>query len=267
MKGEKSVFSPKAKALGFPHAKILMSTWHKSGNYSSIQDLLVTKSGLTIDEITKPKSIPPNSINNIAKAADVIFEKMHAGCPITIIGDYDADGITSTAILYKLLSHFGVTPTTIIPRRFTDGYGVSISHIEGLKNSLIITVDNGITAVEPIKKAKEQGNTVIILDHHLASETLPEADVIVDPHIPGDTSVFKEYCSAGLSYKLAQYMCKNDISKDTPRLIQDLNVLAMIGTLADVMPLRGDNRKIVIDGLSIINNHMQKTKLSFACDY
>lgn len=93
--------------------------------------------------------------------------------PVVIVGDYDADGVTATAILVKLLHHFGVSPRAIIPRRFTNGYGITHSLVEGISHSLLITVDNGIAAVEPIQAAKAAGNVVLILDHHLPQAEIP----------------------------------------------------------------------------------------------
>ena len=176
------------------------------------------------------------------------------GLPVVIVGDYDADGITSTAILVKLLRHFGVTPQTIIPRRFTDGYGINETLIEGISDSLIITVDNGIAAVEPILAAKEAGNKIIVLDHHLPQETLPLADIIVDPHIHPEKNGYEDYCGAGLAYKLAEYLCAGQTAQEKKSLFFDLLVLSCLGTLADVMPLTGDNRYLVTQGLRIINH-------------
>ena len=173
--------------------------------------------------------------------------------PVVIVGDYDADGVTATAILVKLLHHFGVSPRAIIPRRFTNGYGITHSLVEGISHSLLITVDNGIAAVEPIQAAKAAGNVVLILDHHLPQAEIPPADVIVDPHLHPERNGYEHYCGAGLAYKLAEYLCREASSQEKKDLFFDLLVLACLGTLADVMPLTGDNRRLVMSGLAVIN--------------
>ena len=161
-----------------------MQQWKKRGTYHSVLEAIQEMSGLTEEELLSPSHIEPNRIQNIPEAAECIRAcAITQGMPVVIVGDYDADGITSTAILVKLLGHFGVRTKTIIPKRFTDGYGISESLIQGITNSLIITIDNGVSAIEPIRAAKAAGNTVIVLDHHLPQDTLPEADLIVDPHI------------------------------------------------------------------------------------
>ena len=188
-----------------------------------------------------------------AQKGETIEECIRKNMPVVIVGDYDADGITSTTILTRLLYSMGVKVRPIIPRRFTDGYGVSDSILKGVENSLIITVDNGIAAGDVLDKAAtEHGNTVVVLDHHLADGREPKrAAVICDPHMDGDSSPYKEYCGAGLAFKLAQYMLR---VADISAMPDDLLVLACIGTIADSMPLTGDNRAIVMNGLRRVNS-------------
>ena len=182
-----------------------MQQWKKRGDYRSVAEAVQGMSGLTLEELRSPAHVEPETIENLAVCGEALKQwAIRDGLPVVIVGDYDADGITSTAILVKLLRHFGVTPQTIIPRRFTDGYGINETLIEGISDSLIITVDNGIAAVEPILAAKEAGNKIIVLDHHLPQETLPPADIIVDPHIHPEKNGYEDYCGAGLAYKLEE---------------------------------------------------------------
>lgn len=232
-----------------------MQQWKKRGDYHSVAEAVQGMSGLTLEELCSPAHVDPNTIEHLAACGDAIRQwAFQEGLPVVIVGDYDADGITSTAILVKLFRHFGVTPQTIIPRRFTDGYGISETLIEGISDSLILTVDNGIAAIEPIAAAKESGNKVIVLDHHLPQETLPPADIIVDPHIHPENNGYEDYCGAGLAYKLAEYLCSDQTAQEKKGLFFDLLVLACLGTLADVMPLTGDNRYLVTQGLRVINH-------------
>lgn len=228
--------------------------WKKRGDYSSVQQLMTARSGMSFEEIMLPRTVPPKDIENLYQAAVVIYKNMRS-MPVIIIGDYDADGVTSTAMLYRLFRFWGVAPKTIIPRRMTDGYGISEKLVAGIKNSLIITVDNGISALEPIRQAKAQGNIVLVIDHHLPPQELPEADVILDPHVNPEKNPYVDYCGAGLVLKLAECMLsKMQGKKVADNLLANLTVLACIGTISDVMPLTGDNRRIVKQGLEIMNS-------------
>lgn len=232
-----------------------MQQWKKRGTYHSVLEAIQEMSGLTEEELLSPSHIEPNRIQNIPEAAECIRAcAITQGMPVVIVGDYDADGITSTAILVKLLGHFGVRTKTIIPKRFTDGYGISESLIQGITNSLIITIDNGVSAIEPIPRRQSGRKHCIVLDHHLPQDTLPEADLIVDPHIFPEKNGYEHYCGAGLAYKLAEFLCASESSQQKKGLFFDLLVLACIGTLADVVPLTGDNRYLVIAGLRVINH-------------
>ena len=146
-----------------------MQQWKKRGTYHSVLEAIQEMSGLTEEELLSPSHIEPNRIQNIPEAAECIRAcAITQGMPVVIVGDYDADGITSTAILVKLLGHFGVRTKTIIPKRFTDGYGISESLIQGITNSLIITIDNGVSAIEPIRAAKAEAERAA--EHHVTPQ-------------------------------------------------------------------------------------------------
>lgn len=231
-----------------------MQVWQKRGNATTILEAILARAEASEGELLSPCPVPPEAIDGIPAAADLIVRcALQGDMPVVIVGDYDADGVTATAILVKLLHHFGVSPRAIIPRRFTNGYGITHSLVEGISHSLLITVDNGIAAVEPIQAAKAAGNVVLILDHHLPQAEIPPADVIVDPHLHPERNGYEHYCGAGLAYKLAEYLCREASSQEKKDLFFDLLVLACLGTLADVMPLTGDNRRLVMSGLTVIN--------------
>lgn len=231
-----------------------MQVWQKRGNATTILEAILARAEASEEELLSPCPVPPEAIDGIPAAADLIVRcALQGDMPVVIVGDYDADGVTATAILVKLLHHFGVSPRAIIPRRFTNGYGITHSLVEGISHSLLITVDNGIAAVEPIQAAKAAGNVVLILDHHLPQAEIPPADVIVDPHLHPERNGYEHYCGAGLAYKLAEYLCREESSQEKKDLFFDLLVLACLGTLADVMPLTGDNRRLVMSGLTVIN--------------
>ena len=231
-----------------------MQVWQKRGNATTILEAILARAEGSEEELLAPCPVPPEAIDGIPAAADLIVRcALQGDMPVVIVGDYDADGVTATAIQVKLLHHFGVSPRAIIPRRFTNGYGITHSLVEGISHSLLITVDNGIAAVEPIQAAKAAGNVVLILDHHLPQAEIPPADVIVDPHLHPERNGYEHYCGAGLAYKLAEYLCREASSQEKKDLFFDLLVLACLGTLADVMPLTGDNRRLVMSGLTVIN--------------
>lgn len=240
-----------------------MQVWQKRGNATTILEAILARAEASEGELLAPCPIPPEAIDGIPAAADLIVRcALQGDMPVVIVGDYDADGVTATAILVKLLHHFGVSPRAIIPRRFTNGYGITHSLVEGISHSLLITVDNGIAAVEPIQAAKAAGNVVLILDHHLPQAEIPPADVIVDPHLHPERNGYEHYCGAGLAYKLAEYLCREASSQEKKDLFFDLLVLACLGTLADVMPLTGDNRRLVMSGLAVINRYSWYHQLS-----
>lgn len=231
--------------------------WIQNPNqYKSIEDAILGMSGQTELELLSPDTVPPDCVDGIPEAARAIQFAIENKIPVKIVGDYDVDGITSTAILTKLLNYYGVEPSTYIPKRFTDGYGVSEKILAGVKNTLIITVDNGIAAGDVLDKAVEEGrNGVVVLDHHLPDGREPKnAIAVVDPYLHPDLNEFTEYCGAGLAFKLAEYMLLDEPLAMAEKHLNDIQVLACFGTIADSMPLIGDNRRIVMDGIALVNS-------------
>lgn len=223
--------------------------WKKRGNARNITEVIKEISRLSLEEVSNPAPISSLSIMGMEEAADILLHAIESKSPITIVGDYDADGITSTAILWHVLRYLDVTPRTRLPKRYSEGYGLSMRVVDEIDSGVVITVDNGIAALEQVKAAKRKGLTVIVLDHHLPGNELPEADIVVDPHIAPEQSGFSDYCGAGLSYKMAQLLIDDD------DFLRKMEALAAIGTVADVMPLIGDNRIVVKEGLQCINQH------------
>lgn len=168
---------------------------------------------------------------------------------IAIFGDYDADGVTATAILYSYLDTVGADVMYYIPQREGEGYGMNIAAVDTLADAavqLIITVDNGISAVAEIQHAMARGMDVVVTDHHRPHEVLPAAVAVVDPYQSGCGSTFKELCGAGVVLKLL--IALEDGDEDA--VMAEYADLAAIGTIADVMPLVGENRSIITAGLA-----------------
>lgn len=170
-----------------------------------------------------------------------------------VFGDYDADGVTATVLLYSYLRDKGADVDFRLPRRDGEGYGLHRSELEEMAaagTSLIITVDNGITAVEEAATAKALGMDMVITDHHMPQDRLPEAVAVVDPHRPDCESQCKEYAGVGVAFKL---VCALEGDSDT--VLEQYSDLVAIGTLADVMSLRGENRLLVKRGLQKLNQN------------
>ena len=203
---------------------------------------------------------------NMDQAVQMFLDAAKQDLRIAIYGDYDCDGVTSLSIFTLLARALKLNNLqTIAPGRFTDGYGINQDRVEGLIENnvdLIVTVDNGIAALDPIRRAKEAGVKVLILDHHEAKEELPAADLIVDPHCTGACldAPFDDLCGAGLSFFFAKKCLDNTLflrDEFKQELILKMLGIAAIGTIADLVKLQYDNRWIVRHGLEAIHEgHM-----------
>lgn len=188
----------------------------------------------------------PNEIKDMAIAATIIEETMDNGDKITVYGDYDCDGITATVILYSYLEAMGANVDWYIPSR-DEGYGLNkkaIDYLEQNGTKLVVTVDNGISAVEEAEYLKEKNIDLIITDHHQVPEILPYAKAVVDPHRPDDNSKYKDLAGCGVALKLVM-----SIEGDFESVLENWGDLAAIGTVGDLVPLTGENRVIVKRGL------------------
>jgi single-stranded-DNA-specific exonuclease len=173
---------------------------------------------------------------------------------VLIYGDYDVDGITSTSMLYLFLKSLHMDVSFFIPDRIEDGYGLSIGAIDKAlahHPKLLITVDCGIVSYHEVEYVKSLNVDIIITDHHTLNETLPRAIAAINPHRPDNTYPYPELCGAGVTFKLIQAMCQRLPSKDA---FLDYLDLVAIGTIADVVPLTGENRIFVAKGLEVISH-------------
>lgn len=190
----------------------------------------------------------PALLTDMDAACQRIWQAIDNGETIAVFGDYDVDGVTATALLYQHLKGMGATVKCMLPSREGDGYGLSKNAIQSMHNkgcSLIVTVDNGISAVEEAEFAASLGMDLIITDHHLPPETLPKAVAVVDPRREDDHSPFKGLCGAGVAFKL----CAALDGCPPEEMLDYCGDLAAVGTVADVMPLVGENRTLVKAGL------------------
>lgn len=195
----------------------------------------------------------PRECADIEIAADIVNDAIEKGEKIAIFGDYDCDGVTATALLCNFLKAEGADCIYYIPDRFTEGYGMNCDAVkklaeEGVK--LIITVDNGIVCFEEIALAKKLGMRVVVTDHHLPQDTLPEADAVVDPHRNDCHSTFKSVCGAQVVFRL---ICVMEGREPEELLPYFADILA-VAVIADIMPLTLENRCIVKMGVEKLKN-------------
>ena len=191
-------------------------------------------------------------LKNLSAMCEKIYQAIHSPGDILLVQDYDVDGVSSGYIMNELCKYLGRAPRVRFSRRFSDGYGLNPAIIDEIDNGTVIAVDSGIVAFDAVSKAKAKGLTVLIVDHHEPKREngriiLPEADMILNPKAISDPGQFKEYCAAGLALRIAEEMVKD------AEILKKMTVFAMLGTIADVVPLVKDNRRIVVDGLKAFN--------------
>ena len=196
----------------------------------------------------------PFEMTDMDLAAGRVGLAMSRGEKIAVFGDYDVDGITATCLLSDFLRRHGADVISYIPGRMEEGYGlnpIAIHQLHGEGVKLIITVDCGITAIEEAQLCKELGIDLVITDHHECKDTLPEAIAVVDPHRPDGGYPHKTLSGVGVAFKLASALCGSQ-----EEVLEDYADMVCLGTVADVMPLQGENRVFVSRGLK----SLQKTR-------
>ncbi|CAD0225407.1 MULTISPECIES: single-stranded-DNA-specific exonuclease RecJ [Planktothrix] len=196
---------------------------------------------------------PLEEFKDLEKSVELLENAINQGDKIAICGDYDADGMTSTALLMRSLSTLGANVNYAIPSRMKEGYGINTRIVEEFHQEdvkIILTVDNGISAYQPIARAKELGLIVIITDHHDLPEKLPPADAILNPKLLPLLSPYRGLAGVGVAYVLA--ICLSQKLGKIQGLVNPLLELFTLGTIADLAPLVGVNRRWLKRGLKLI---------------
>lgn len=243
----------------------------KNKNITKLEALILANRDIVdpkvVDSFINPtleKLHDPFLLKDMEKAIDLIIETMENGESIRIFGDYDQDGISSTMTLLDGLLYFYDDISYDIPDRVIDGYGISYRMIDRAieaNTSLVITCDNGISAIDQVKRLKENGIKVIVTDHHQVSkkedgewveQILPQADCVINPKRLDNTYPFDDLCGAGVAFKLIQALYQR-LDGDMEYLYGLLEYVAM-GTVCDVVSLTDENRIFVREGLKRINN-------------
>lgn len=207
---------------------------------------------LRLNQIPGPFQLP-----GLAQACEVLLAAISAKRKLVVYGDYDCDGITATAIMYRCLKLLGGDVTYFVPSRIDDGYGLNSDRLRELREQgaeVVVTVDCGIASLAEAELAREIGLQLVITDHHQLGPTLPVAAAIVHPALPGGGYPFAGLCGAGVAFKLAWGLCQRHCGSDKlpepqRQLLFQALAFAAIGTIADVVPLRQENRILVHQGL------------------
>ena len=225
-----------------------------------LAQVLINRGIDSVEEVQgfiEPESLvlpaPMDEFPDLAASVKLLREAISAGQKIAICGDYDADGMTSTALLLRALRALGANVDYAIPSRMREGYGINDRiveefHAEGV--ALILTVDNGIAAYGPVARARELGVKVIITDHHDLPPKLPPADAILNPKLIAESSPYRGLAGVGVAYVLA--ICLAQDMQKVGGLVKPLLELFTLGTIADLAPLTGVNRRWVKRGLRLL---------------
>ena len=226
------------------------------GGYAPLAAMILASRGMTNEKQANAyldcngPLLDPFLMTDMDLAAGRVGLAMARGEKIAIFGDYDVDGITATCLLTDFLRRNGTDCVPYIPGRLEEGYGLNPIAIRQLKEEgvqLIVTVDCGITAVEEAKLCKSMGIDLVITDHHECKEVLPEAVAVVDPHRIDGGYPHKELSGVGVAFKLASALCGSQ-----EEVLAYYADMVCLGTVADVMPLHGENRVFVSRGLEAL---------------
>ena len=205
----------------------------------------------SLDHLGDPALLP-----DYAAARDILLDARERKLKVFVHGDYDVDGVSSAAIFDRFLRRIGVDVHTHVPHRIREGYGIHQSAVEAAKAmgaAVFLTCDCGVSAIEQIAAAREAGMRVIVTDHHALGETLPNAEALVNPHRPDSLYPHAELSGAGVVFRLCEGLAR-ELQLPVDKYRRAYLDLATLGTVADVMPLEGENRIIAYHGLPLLQN-------------
>jgi single-stranded-DNA-specific exonuclease len=210
-------------------------------------------------DLSMSRLLPPDGLSNLDRAVHLLLSAIHNGKRIVVVGDFDCDGATGTAVAVRGLAMLGAAHVLYkVPHRVLHGYGLTpalVDELAGMEPDLIITVDSGIACLPGVSRAKALGYSVLVTDHHLPGELLPPADVILNPNLPGDGFPSKSLAGVGVMFYLLLSLRRALREAGLPGADADLSSLldlVAIGTVADMVKLDANNRRLVRAGLSRI---------------
>lgn len=221
----------------------------KNESLHTITDVICSNTGMSKETLLDDRTI--YHLDGLDEAVTLIKDGVRDGKTFYIMGDFDVDGIMASAGLVMGLGRLHAKKMVRLPRRFTEGYGLQVDTVKDCEDGqILITVDNGISAIDAIKLAKEKHMTVLVIDHHLpvidpetGEPVYPDADLIIDPNAIENSADFNGYCGAGLVYKLCEKLLEHD------PILRKIRSFSAIATIADSVPLIYENRRIVKEGL------------------
>ena len=238
------------------------SAWalENAGVHPLLAKLYAARGVQSLDELDDglAKLLPPSSMKGCLEAARLLADAIAADKRLCIVADYDCDGATACAVGVRGLKLLGARQVSyLVPDRVVDGYGLTASIADRVKaqgSDVLITVDNGIASVEGVARATELGLQTLITDHHLPGETLPEADVIVNPNQPGCTFESKSMAGVGVMFYVllalrAELRDRGAFTQATQPKLDNLLPIVALGTVADVVKLDANNRRLVAQGI------------------
>ncbi len=229
------------------------------GPVAPLVDVVLANRGLTAGDIADSPGIlqDPFSMKDMDRLAERIVEAVRSGERIVVFGDYDVDGVTSTAVLMDFLDRVGADVVSILPDRYRDGYGMKPPGVRRAIEAgaqLIVTADNGISSFEAVDAANAAGIDVLVTDHHQPQGRLPDALAVVNPNRPDCNYVFKGLAAVGVAFKAVQALSDSLIEASERRAyLNSLLDLVALGTVADIAPMLGENRLLTRRGMQILD--------------
>jgi len=226
--------------------------------YESLLEALLSSRGLSWEDLAiNPEHLhPPELMADMERGAARLERAIRQGERIVVFGDYDADGVTSTALLLDFLEQVGANCGHLLPDRHRDGYGIRAPSVDLAAEGgarVIATVDNGVSAFEALERARSLGLDVVVVDHHQPQEQLPPAHSLINPNRRDCTYPFKGLAGVGVTFKLVQALSQAFMSgEERRRYLNGLLDLVALGTVADVMPVLGENRVLIHRGLKAL---------------
>jgi single-stranded-DNA-specific exonuclease len=243
---ERPIQSREVKDTGLVHEDLLLERLYRARGVRSMDEL----------DLSLNRLLPIHSLDGVHQAVELLVQALQSKWPLVIVGDYDADGATATALMWRALRGMGfVNVRFLVPDRQTMGYGLGEAIVQVAaeltpKPQLIITVDNGISSLAGVALARQWGMKVLVTDHHLPGPELPVADAIVNPNVPGATFASKALAGVGVAFYVMAALAHK--LKKPNSLVSGLLDLVALGTVADVVPLDQNNRILVQAGLARI---------------
>lgn len=231
---------------------------HK-GDYHSIADVILANRSLNVEDLSDSPSClnDPYLMKDMHRIVECISEAIRNGERIVVFGDYDVDGVTSTAVLLDFFDEVGADASFLLPDRFRDGYGMKPPSVaRALKKGaqLIVTADNGISSFEAIEAANAAGLDVVVIDHHLPQDKLPDALALVNPNRADCEYPFKGLAAVGVAFKVVQALASEFMSASERRqYLNSLLDLVALGTVADMAPMIEENRLLTRRGMQVLN--------------